>query len=143
MTERIMRAFVRAFCNALATCDAPTLSPFIDDAVECTMFGPIELFPFFGQRRCKTEMLTMCNEIAASLKLRSCDEETMLIANDRCAALLRVTATHPATGRTLSFRIAHFAEFRDGKLIGLRVLLDSFDAAEQMLGRNIDLSVMA
>ncbi|MBI4275488.1 MAG: nuclear transport factor 2 family protein [Rhizobiales bacterium] len=143
MTGRTMRAFSRAFCNALATCEATKVADFLDDDVECSLFGPIDLFPFFGQRRGKPAMLAMCAEIAANLTLRGCDEETASISDNRYAALLRLTAMHPPTGRTLSFRLAYFAGFRDGKLIDLKVLLDSFDAAEQVLGREIDLSTAA
>lgn len=143
MTERTMRAFVRAFCNALASCDATKISPFLDDDVECTLFGPVDLFAFFGQRRGKMAMLKMCNEIAANLTVRGCEEEIMLIADEKFAALMRLSATHSSSGRTLSFRLAQFARFRRGKLIELKVLLDSFDAVEQTLGRQIDLSAVA
>ena len=44
-------AFVRAFCEALASRDPSKLRPMLADDVEWTIFGPIDYFPFFGTRR--------------------------------------------------------------------------------------------
>jgi hypothetical protein len=36
-------------------------------------------------------------------------------------------------------RLAHFAQFKDGRLRSIRVVVDSFDLVEQVLGRPIHL----
>jgi hypothetical protein len=41
-------------------------------------------------------------------------------------------------GRIISYRLAHFLRFRDGKMIENVSLIDSFDAAEQILGHPLD-----
>lgn len=143
MTQDAMRGFVRAFCNALSTRDIALIEPFLHDEIEWTAFGPIDLFPFFGQRRGKDAVLKMCAEIAATLELRRCDKETTLYDGDSAAILLKLTAAHPKTGRVITFRLAQFARFADGKLIALKAVFDTFDAAEQALGRAIDLSAVA
>ncbi|HEY5379206.1 MAG TPA: hypothetical protein VIJ78_06660, partial [Pseudolabrys sp.] len=37
-------------------------------------------------------------------------------------------------GRVISYRLAHFLHFRDGKIVENLSLIDSFDAVEQVLG---------
>lgn len=143
MTEETMRGFTRAFCHALAANEPQRIAPFLDDAVEWTVFGPVDLFPFFGQRRNKAAVIAMCGEIAGCLQLRGCEKESMLIDGDKAAALIKLNALYTRSGRILSLRLAQFAQFKGGKLVRLRALFDSFDAAEQALGHQIDLSEVA
>ena len=74
------------------------------------------------------------------MRMTGMDIEELLIDGDRAAAIIRVSAIHAVTGRTVSYRNAHFLRYRDGKLAELRALIDTFDAAEQLLGHPIDTS---
>jgi ketosteroid isomerase-like protein len=143
MIDAIMREFARAFCDALASHDPNLIAPWLDDDIDWTIYGPIDLFPFFGQRRGKAAVLAMCGAIDSCLALKSCEKDSRLIDGARAAALIKLAAVHKPTGRTLSLRMAMFAEVRDGKLARLRAVFDTFDAAEQALGREIDLSAAA
>jgi ketosteroid isomerase-like protein len=143
MSENLMRGFVRAFCDALLSHDSKKLSEMLDDDVDWIIFGPVDLFPFFGQRRGKAAVLAMFAELDSSLTLKSCDRDSSLIESEQAASLSKLTAVHKASGRTLSLRLAQFAQFRDGKVVRLRAVFDSFDAAEQALGREIDLTAAA
>jgi ketosteroid isomerase-like protein len=138
-----MRGFVRAFCDALLSHDPKKLSEMLDDDVDWIIFGPVDLFPFFGQRRGKAAVLAMFAELDSSLTLKSCDRDSSVIESEQAASLSKLSAVHKASGRTLSLRLAQFAQFRDGKVVRLRAVFDSFDAAEQALGREIDLTAAA
>jgi ketosteroid isomerase-like protein len=61
--------------------------------------------------------------------------EAILVDGDRVAMLNRRTARRIDDGRMVSYRVANFMRFLDGKVIENLSLLDSFDAAEQVLGR--------
>jgi ketosteroid isomerase-like protein len=142
MSQEAMRGFARAFCDALATGKLERVAPFLDDDIEWMVFGPVDLFPFFGRRRGKEAVLAMCGEIAASLTFLNCAKESAVSDGENASALVRVTARHERTGRILSLRLAQFAQFRDGKLVSLRALFDSFDFVEQATGRQIELTTM-
>jgi ketosteroid isomerase-like protein len=143
MTADWMRGFVHAFRAALEKGDLRALETMLADDVEWTVFGPIDLFPFFGQRQGKAAVLAMCADIGARLRLRRCEHETTLVDGDNAASLMTLGAVQAGTGRMLTFRLAQFARFRDGKLIALKAVFDTFDAVEQALGREIDLSAVA
>jgi ketosteroid isomerase-like protein len=143
MSENLMRGFVRAFCDALLSHDSKKLSEMLDDDVDWIVFGPIDLFPFFGQRSGKAAVLAMFAQLDSSLALKSCDRDSSVVDGEQSASLIKLTAVHKATGRTLSLRLAQFAQFRNGKVVRLRAVFDSFDAAEQALGREIDLTAAA
>ena len=53
--------------------------------------------------------------------------------------MLRYSLTALDTNKPISVRIAHFAQFKTGRLSSIRVLVDTFDLVEQVLGRPVDL----
>ena len=57
--------------------------------------------------------------------------------------MLRFSLTTLDSNKPISLRAAHFAQFRDGRLTSLRVLLDTFDLVEQAVGYPIHLPRMA
>lgn len=138
-----MRGFVHALCDALSSHDAERVASFLDDDVEWTLFGPIDLFPFCGQRRSKPAVLAALRQMSSTLHLQRCEKDALLIDGEAMAALVRLNLLQVHTNRFLALRLALFARFAGGKLVSLRGLLDSFDAAEQALGRHIDLSAVA
>ena len=44
--------------------------------------------------------------------------------------------------KPVSLRVAHFAQFKAGRLLSIRVVVDTFDLVEQMLGQPIHLPRM-
>jgi ketosteroid isomerase-like protein len=129
-----VHSFVRTFCEALSSRDASKLRPMLADDVEWTVFGPVDYFPFFGPRKGKEAVVeTMCNQVADHLRLVSCSPERMLVDGNKAASLVRVTAEHIPSGRTLAFRLAQFTKFKGGKLLEMRAILDSFDVVEQVM----------
>ena len=57
--------------------------------------------------------------------------------------MLRYSLTALDSNKPISLRIAHFAQFRAGRLLNLRILVDSFDLVEQALGRPLHLPKIA
>jgi ketosteroid isomerase-like protein len=68
--------------------------------------------------------------------------ETLLIDRDRAATFNRLTGIQSGTGRTISYCQAQFMHFRNGKIFEYRCIIDSFDAAEQMIGHPLDLTAV-
>lgn len=143
MTDHPMHGFGRAFCDALAAGEPEQIAPWLDDDVDWTVFGPVDLIPFFGHRRGKAAVLAMLAEVAPRVALNACDAEHTLAQEGRAASMLRISVRDLKSQRTLSLRLALFAQFEAGKLMTLRAVFDSFDAAEQALGRHIDISAVA
>jgi ketosteroid isomerase-like protein len=140
MSEQVMRDFVHAFCDALASRDYDAIGGMLADNVECTAFGPIDVFPFFVHRRGRAAVLEMLRQASERLSVRGCDTECALVDGENYASLVRMTAEQVSTGRVLNFRLAQFVQLHGGRLTSLRVLFDSLDLAEQIIGRPIDLS---
>ena len=56
--------------------------------------------------------------------------------------MLRYSLTALDSNKPISLRVAHFAQFKAGRLSSIRVLLDTFDLVEQVLGEPIHLPKM-
>ncbi len=83
-------------------------------------------------------MKMLAREIPTILSGRRFVPKAMLVDGDRAAVLGRLAAKKRDGGRAISYRIAHFIQFRHNKVVEYVSIIDSFDAVEQMLGYNLD-----
>ncbi len=71
--------------------------------------------------------------------MESYKPEVMIVDGARAALMSDVSYKQRATDRVLRLRIASFLRLQDGRLIEYREFIDSFDAVEQALGRELQL----
>jgi ketosteroid isomerase-like protein len=119
------------------------LEAMIDDDVDWAIYGPIDMFPFLGARRGKEAVLEVIRQIADNIRVHRFEREAIMLGVDSAASLLRYSLTMLDSSKPISLRIAHFAQFKAGRLARIRVLLDTFDLVEQVLGRPIHLPKIA
>jgi ketosteroid isomerase-like protein len=142
MTTAISRELVQEYLSACLSRDPGRLSRCLDDEVAWTLAGPVDLMPFCGHRRGKKEVIdTIVRRVPTVIRLTGMDIEELLVDGDRAATFLRIAAVHVVTGRTISYRLAQFLRFRNDKLVEFRAVIDSFDAAEQVIGHAISASL--
>jgi ketosteroid isomerase-like protein len=139
MTEHGLWPFSRALHRAINEHDLGLLDEVIDEDVDWTIYGPIEMFPFLGARRGKSAVIEVVRQIADNIRVRRFDRETVMLGLDQASSMLRYSLTALDSNKPISVRIAHFAQFKAGRLCSIRVLLDTFDLVEQALGHPIDL----
>jgi ketosteroid isomerase-like protein len=139
MTEHSLWRFSRALHRAINERRNDELEDLIDDDVDWAIYGPIDMFPFLGARRGKAAVLEVIRQIADNIRVRRFDRETVMLGVDSAASMLRYSLTALDSDKPISLRIAHFAQFKAGKLSNIRILVDTFDLVEQALGRPIHL----
>ncbi len=130
---------VETYFRAFASRDSAVFGGFLHDNVVWTISGPIDVIPYCGTHRGKAAVIDVMARRASNL-LRDVKvtREKFLVDGNRGAALTRLTGRLASDGRTVSYRVANFFRFQDGKVIENLSLMDSFDAAEQVLGRVIE-----
>jgi ketosteroid isomerase-like protein len=143
MTEHSLWRFSRAFHRAINERQPQDLDGLIDEEVDWTIHGPVDMFPFLGARRGKAAVLEVIRQIADNIRVHRFDRESIMLGVDQAASMMRYSLSVPDAHRAISLRLAHFARFRDGRLRSIRVLVDSFDLVEQALGRPIHLPRIA
>jgi ketosteroid isomerase-like protein len=134
MSYSVPRSLVEAFYRAYAARDHDTVADFLDDDVNWTISGPVDLLRFCGTRQGKAAALDMMARVVPQVfRIFSFVHEAILIDGDRVASLNRLSAS--LGERVVSYRLAHHLRFRDGKIVEMLSLIDSFDAVQQVLGR--------
>jgi ketosteroid isomerase-like protein len=139
MTEHSLWRFSRALHSAINERQFNQLEDLLDEDVEWAIYGPIDMFPFLGARRGKAAVLDVVEQIAENFRVHRFDRETIMLGVDSASSMLRYTLTALDTNKPISLRVAHFAQFKAGRLSSIRVLIDTFDLVEQVLGRDIHL----
>lgn len=131
MTEHSLWRFSRALHRAVNERQFDEIETLIDDDVDWTLHGPVELFPFFGARHGKAAVLQVIRQIADRVRVHRFDREQIMLGTDQASSMLRYSLTMLDTNKPLRVRLAHFAQFRDGRLVRMRILVDSYEIAEQ------------
>jgi ketosteroid isomerase-like protein len=142
MTEHSLWRFSRAFHRAINDRHFEDLEALIDDDVDWAVYGPIDMFPFLGARQGKHAVLDVIRQLADNFRVRRFDRESIMLGVDSAASMLRYSLTALDSDEPISLRAAQFTQFKAGKLLSMRVLIDAFDLVEQALGRPIHLPKM-
>ena len=143
MTEHSLCRFSRALHRAINERRHDELEDLIDEDVDWAIYGPIDMFPFLGARRGKAAVLEVIRQIADNVQVHRFDRESIMLGVDSAASMIRYSLTALDSSKPISLRIAHFAQFKAGRLFSIRVLVDTFDLVEQALGRPIHLPKIA
>jgi ketosteroid isomerase-like protein len=143
MTEHSLWRLSRALHRAINDRQTADLEALIDEEVDWAIYGPIDMFPFLGARKGKAAVLDVCRQIANNVRIHRFDRESIMLGVDSAASMMRYSLTALNSNKPISLRLAQFAQFKAGRLISIRVLVDTFDLVEQALGRPIHLPRIA
>jgi ketosteroid isomerase-like protein len=137
----VTRKLVQDYYAARLSRDPARIAPFLDDDIQWSIVGPVNLMHFCGERRGKQAVIdAIVRHVPAQLEVTAMELEEIVIDGDRVATFSRLTARHSGTGRTVTYRCANFLQFRDNRIVRFHGLMDSFDAAEQILGHRINVA---
>jgi hypothetical protein len=143
MTEHSLWRFSRALHRAINDGQHADLETLIDEEIDWAIYGPIDMFPFFGARHGKAAVLEVIRQIADNIKVHRFDRESVMLGLESASSMMRYSLTLLDANRPISLRLAQFAQFKAGKLVSIRILVDTFDLVEQALGRPIHLPRIA
>jgi len=133
------RTIVRDLYDAYGTGDGPRVAQFLHDDIDWVIYAPVDIFPFAGVRHGRQAVLSALADLASNYILRSYRPEIMIVDGDRAAVMSDVHFVQKSSGRAMRFRLANFLRFQDGRVIEFREFIDTFDAVEQAIGRELSL----
>jgi ketosteroid isomerase-like protein len=119
------------------------LEALIDEDVDWAVYGPIDMFPFFGARHGKAAVIEVIRQVAENVRVHRFDRESIMLGVDSASSMMRYSLTALDSNKPISLRLAQFAQFRAGRLSSIRILVDTFDLVEQALGHPIHLPKIA
>jgi len=109
-----------------------------DDDAELISYAPIEVFPYLGRQHGKAAIAETMKRVHATFEILTYQPIFMVVENDNAGAIVMARLRQRSTNRIIQLLVAHFIRFRDGRIVELREFMDSFDAVQQVLGREID-----
>src|ERR1700740_162850 len=93
MTEHSLWRFARALLRAINDRQPEDLEALIDEDVDWAIYGPIDMFPFFGARQGKAAVLEVIRQIADNVRVHRFNREKVLLGADSAASMIRYSLT--------------------------------------------------
>jgi ketosteroid isomerase-like protein len=134
------RKSVRIFIDAYRNRDFDIIAGLIDDNIDWTIHGPVEVFPFVGGRRGRAAVLQAMGDIATACIVDKYVPRVHIVEGDKASVIIDETLIQRSTGRVIRIVLAQFMQFDRGKLAVFHEFFDTFDVVEQALGRWLDVS---
>jgi ketosteroid isomerase-like protein len=129
----VSRSLVQAFYQAYARRDVAAVLEFIADDIDWKFLGPVDIFPFCGHRRGKAAVIDHFSRLLPTrFAVRRLEPEELVIDGDSVASFSKITSVENGTGRVMTYHCAHFLTFRDGKVVRMQAVADTFGVLEQM-----------
>jgi len=129
------------FYEAYIAADEKRLDAILHDDVYWLLSGPADHIDMFGLRRGKAAAIEFVTKIIPCyFQIVGFEIEQVLVQGENAATCGRVCSVQRETRRANRFGYAHFLRFKDGKLLSMRAVADSFDAMEQLRGCQIEVT---
>jgi uncharacterized protein len=137
MVETLNRQRVLNFLDILYAGDIEGALARCSDDVELFAPAPIDVLPHMGRRRGKDEVRKMWQTVHARYSDLRHDVRDIIVEGDRVAMDVRAFFKKRSNGRTVQFDIAVFITLREGRIVRIREILDTFDLVQQVLERDL------
>jgi ketosteroid isomerase-like protein len=108
-----------------------------DDDVIMTSYAPIEVFPALGRRQGKAAIAATVHAMHADFEHLSYTPVFMVTEAEAAAVIVLARPRQRKSDRIIQLFVAHFLRLQNGRIVELREFMDSFDAVQQVLGREI------
>lgn len=111
-----------------------------DDDVTMTSYAPVDVFPYLGRKRGKAALAEALRTIRTEYDYLTYQPVFMVTESDDDAVIVLARLRQRASGRVIQLFVADFLRLRQDRIVELRQFMDSFDAVQQVLGREIPVS---
>lgn len=111
-----------------------------DDEVTMTSYAPVDVFPYLGRKYGKAAIAATMRSAHTEFEYLGYTPVFMVTENETAAAIVLARLRQRTTNRIIQLFVADFFRLQNGRIIELREFMDSFDAVQQVLGREIELS---
>ena len=82
MTEHSLWRFSRALHRAINERQPADLEALLDEDVDWSIYGPIDMYPFFGSRRGRAAVIDVIRQIADNFRVHRFDRELIMLGVD-------------------------------------------------------------
>ena len=137
MIENLQRQRVLNFLEAYYSGDIEGALSRCSDDVDFVANAPVDILPHLGHRHGKAEVRQMWQTIHVRYSGMRYEVPIIVADGDKVAANIRVFFRKRSNDRIVQFDIAVFYTLRDGRIMQIREIMDSFDLVQQVLERDV------
>ena len=137
MVEHLNRQRVLNLLEAYYSGDIEGALSRCSDDVDFVANAPVDILPHLGHRHGKAEVRQMWQTIHARYSSMRYEVPIIVAECDKVAAHIRVFFRKRSNDRIVQFDIAVFYTLRDGRIMQIREIMDSFDLVQQVLERDV------
>ena len=137
MVEQLNRQRV---INMLETFYAGDIEGALDrctDDVDYIASAPVDILPHLGHHHGKDEVRQMWKTVHSRYSSMRYELPFIAVEDDKVAVQLRAYFGKRRNGRIVQFDIAIFFTLRDGKVVRIREIIDTFDLIEQVVEQDV------
>jgi ketosteroid isomerase-like protein len=116
------------------------LADLFDERVEFISNAPIEVFPYLGRRSGRAQVMEALRAVHEHFSSVEFMPLNIITDEESAGIIVSIRLTERATSRAIRLVAAHFLQFKDNRIVDYRAFLDTFEAVQQTLGREFDLS---
>jgi uncharacterized protein len=137
MVEHLNRQRVLNLLDEFYAGDIEAALSRCSDEVEFFANAPIDILPHMGRHRGKAELREMWQTIHSRYSSMRYEVPTIIAEGEKVAAILRVFFRKRRNDRIVQFDLAVFYTLRDGRVVQIREIIDTFDLVQQVLERDV------
>jgi uncharacterized protein len=137
MVEQLNRQRVLNFLDLFCAGDIEGALARCSDDLQLIAPAPIEIFPHMGPRHGKDAVRNTWQIIHRRYSRLRHEVREMVAEGDKVGASLRAFFEKRGSGRIVQFDIAAFYTLREGRIIQIREIMDTFDLVQQVLERDL------
>jgi hypothetical protein len=137
MVEHLNRQRVLNFLDLFCAGDIEGALARCSDDLELIAPAPIEILPHMGPHRGKDAVRKTWQIIHRRYSRLRHEVREMVAEDDKVGASLRAFFEKRDSGRIVQFDIAAFYTLRDGRIVQIREIIDTFDLVQQVLERDL------
>ena len=130
---------IYALYDAFSAGKFETLSDMFDERVDFESNAPIEVFPSVGRLIGRTAVMKALQAVHGELNSIVFVPLRIITDGHSAGVIVSIQLTQRTTKRTIRLFAAHFLRFHDSRIVEYRAFLDTFEAVQQVLGRELDL----
>ena len=132
--ELLERFYAGDVEGALALCS---------DYVDFFSNAPVDILPHLGHHRGKDDVRQMWRTVHERYSSMRNEMPFIAAEDDRVAVHLRAFFVKRLNERTVQFDLAVFVTLRDGKIVRIREIIDTFDLIQQVVERDFISAIAA
>ncbi|HLZ03901.1 MAG TPA: nuclear transport factor 2 family protein [Bradyrhizobium sp.] len=137
MVENLNRKRVLNFLDVYHSGDIEGALARCSDDIELIAPAPIDVLPHMGVRRGKDEVRTMWQTVHGRYSSLRHEVREVVAEGDKVALSIRAFFTKRHNARIVQFDMAVFFTLRDGRIVQMREIIDTFDLVQQVLERDL------